>query len=302
MIAAEQRTELLAALATLRDDDREVLGARFLLDLSEAETAETLGIPRGTVKSRTSRALARLREALAATSGLDAMTDRPLAGPSTTPPWRTPCVRWRRPIDWPTAAPVAPSGATAGPDIATRVRVRLDRPASAPGPTRPWWRPSTRPVRRSLVLAIVALLALAIVAGAVGLGLPGLRFILGEPPASVLPSPTPVASATPSDRPTPPLPAITGMPARPRAAGRARRGRAADRRSGRGCRRTRGWVRPTPSWVDSGKFDQIAYVWAADEDLPETSERGVGLVLMRFAGRSDDEFYQKVIGSGTRSR
>jgi RNA polymerase sigma-70 factor (ECF subfamily) len=66
VIAAETRTELLAALGTLRDDDREVLGARFLLDLSEAETAETLGLPRGTVKSRTSRALARLREALAA--------------------------------------------------------------------------------------------------------------------------------------------------------------------------------------------------------------------------------------------
>lgn len=69
VMAAEQRTELLAALATLRDDDREVIGARFLLDLSEAETAETLGIPRGTVKSRTSRALGRLREAL----GPDAM-------------------------------------------------------------------------------------------------------------------------------------------------------------------------------------------------------------------------------------
>ncbi len=67
VIAAEARGELMAALRTLRDDDREVLGARFLLDLSEAETAETLGIPRGTVKSRTSRALARLREALAAT-------------------------------------------------------------------------------------------------------------------------------------------------------------------------------------------------------------------------------------------
>ena len=63
-MAAEQRSELLAALNTLRDDDREVLGARFLLDLSEAETADTLGIPRGTVKSRTSRALERLRVAL----------------------------------------------------------------------------------------------------------------------------------------------------------------------------------------------------------------------------------------------
>jgi len=67
VIAEETRSELLAALGTLKDDDREVLGARFLLDLSEAETAETLGVPRGTVKSRTSRALARLRDALAAT-------------------------------------------------------------------------------------------------------------------------------------------------------------------------------------------------------------------------------------------
>ena len=71
VMAAEERSELLAALATLRDDDREVLGARFLLDLSEAETAETLGLPRGTVKSRTSRALGRLREVLGADRGAD---------------------------------------------------------------------------------------------------------------------------------------------------------------------------------------------------------------------------------------
>jgi len=71
VMAAEERSELLAALATLRDDDREVLGARFLLDLSEAETSETLGLPRGTVKSRTSRALGRLREVLGADRGVD---------------------------------------------------------------------------------------------------------------------------------------------------------------------------------------------------------------------------------------
>lgn len=64
VIAAEQRFELLSALGTLRDEDREILGARFLLDLSESEAADTLGIPRGTVKSRTSRALGRLRAAL----------------------------------------------------------------------------------------------------------------------------------------------------------------------------------------------------------------------------------------------
>ena len=69
VMAAEQRAELMAALATLRDDDREVLGARFLLDLGEAETAEMLGLPRGTVKSRTSRAIGRLRVALTGGAG-----------------------------------------------------------------------------------------------------------------------------------------------------------------------------------------------------------------------------------------
>jgi RNA polymerase sigma-70 factor (ECF subfamily) len=65
VLAGETRGELLAALRELRDEEREVIGARFLLELSEAETAETLGIPAGTVKSRTSRALAHLRVALA---------------------------------------------------------------------------------------------------------------------------------------------------------------------------------------------------------------------------------------------
>ena len=68
-LASEQRAALFAAINRLRDEDREVIGARYLLDLSEAETAEALGIPRGTVKSRTSRALVRLREVLARSNG-----------------------------------------------------------------------------------------------------------------------------------------------------------------------------------------------------------------------------------------
>jgi RNA polymerase sigma factor (sigma-70 family) len=61
VIAAESRAALLGALSRLRDDDRLVLGCRYLLELSEAETAAALGVPAGTVKSRTSRALERLR-------------------------------------------------------------------------------------------------------------------------------------------------------------------------------------------------------------------------------------------------
>jgi RNA polymerase sigma factor (sigma-70 family) len=64
VLADEARRQLHAALGTLRDEEREVIGARYFLGLSEAETAETLAIPAGTVKSRTSRALDRLRATL----------------------------------------------------------------------------------------------------------------------------------------------------------------------------------------------------------------------------------------------
>ena len=65
-LAAEQGRELLAALAALGEDDRAVIGYRYFLDLSEAEMADVLGCARGTVKSRLSRAMARLRRQLAA--------------------------------------------------------------------------------------------------------------------------------------------------------------------------------------------------------------------------------------------
>jgi RNA polymerase sigma-70 factor (ECF subfamily) len=61
VLATERRTTLLEALQRLPDADREVVAYRYLLDLSEAETAAALGVPVGTVKSRLSRALTRLR-------------------------------------------------------------------------------------------------------------------------------------------------------------------------------------------------------------------------------------------------
>jgi RNA polymerase sigma-70 factor (ECF subfamily) len=56
---------LLEAVNGLPLKDREVIASRFFLDLSEAETAAFLGCAPGTVKSRTSRALDRLRQRLA---------------------------------------------------------------------------------------------------------------------------------------------------------------------------------------------------------------------------------------------
>jgi RNA polymerase sigma factor (sigma-70 family) len=64
LVSAERRTELLAALDRLGDGHRVVLACRYLLELSEEETAAALGVRRGTVKSRLARALERLRAEL----------------------------------------------------------------------------------------------------------------------------------------------------------------------------------------------------------------------------------------------
>jgi RNA polymerase sigma factor (sigma-70 family) len=64
LLDGERREELLAALNRLPEHDREALACRYFLDLSEAETAAALGIRPGTVKSRLSRALDRLRTEL----------------------------------------------------------------------------------------------------------------------------------------------------------------------------------------------------------------------------------------------
>ena len=62
VLAADEAERLHVALESLPDDARLAVGCRYLLDLSEAETAAALGVRRGTIKSRVSRALERLRE------------------------------------------------------------------------------------------------------------------------------------------------------------------------------------------------------------------------------------------------
>jgi RNA polymerase sigma-70 factor (sigma-E family) len=68
--AAEQRDELVSALATLPPRQRATVVLRYWLDLSVEETAGELGVSTGTVKSQTAKALASLRDHLDADASI----------------------------------------------------------------------------------------------------------------------------------------------------------------------------------------------------------------------------------------
>jgi RNA polymerase sigma-70 factor (sigma-E family) len=68
----DARDQMRAALACLPTEQRAVLVLRYYADLTEAEIAELLKVSPGTVKSRASRAMARLRELLHDEEAIDA--------------------------------------------------------------------------------------------------------------------------------------------------------------------------------------------------------------------------------------
>jgi RNA polymerase sigma factor (sigma-70 family) len=61
-IATENHARLALALERLSEADRLILACRWFEDMNEHEIAVVLGVRRGTVKSRLSRAMARLRD------------------------------------------------------------------------------------------------------------------------------------------------------------------------------------------------------------------------------------------------
>jgi hypothetical protein len=178
------------------------------------------------------------------------------------------------------ATVLEPAG-TAGPDLAARVRARLqaERPRRAGVP---WWR---RPIRRSVVLALAALLiAAAAVGAAIGYGLPGLRILFGPVPSPTVPAPSPSGAA--------------GAPGALLALG-------------------------TPLTLDEASdlvdFDvllppdpsigppdvvyladrRLALVWGADPALPGTAVADVGLLLIEINATLDEGMIQKIVDSGT---
>jgi RNA polymerase sigma-70 factor (sigma-E family) len=68
----DERLVQLRALAAVPTDQRAVLVLRYWEDLSIEQVADLLGVPAGTVRSQTSRGLARLRDALGVRTGDEA--------------------------------------------------------------------------------------------------------------------------------------------------------------------------------------------------------------------------------------
>lgn len=192
-------------------------------------------------------------------------------------------------IAWPTAS----SPEAGEPDLAAVVRSRVEA-LPAPGNVRQaWWRgPSAG---RALILALLALLALAALAGAMGLGLPGLRLLLGEAPAGA------PASLSPTAGPGGPEPGSLGssmqlgepIGALDPAGLAARAGFAvtlpADPAIGA----------PVSAWIDDLRGGQVTLLWPVGPGRPATSEPGVGLLLSEFEGAVNEGFFSKAIDAGT---
>ncbi len=195
-------------------------------------------------------------------------------------------------IDW-------PDGDPSSPDLATRVRIRLiERRVSTPWRSSPGWRHAS-PFQRALVLALAAALLLAALAGAAGLGLPGLRIILGEP--SALP-PAPPRTASPTATATADARAPgTSVPGAQLGLGQRMPIEEAEALLGRPIRLPAdpSLGPPDAVFVDPARANQLALVWAPRSGLPETSDPSVGLIVMSFDGTVKDGLFQKVVGEAS---
>ena len=181
-----------------------------------------------------------------------------------------------------------PSAGVPPADVATLVRQRIvasPPPGRAIGGPFGWLR--ARPIRRSLVVAIAVLLLLAAVAGAVGLGVPGIRILFGGP---TQPAPTSSASVTP--------PASLGTLGQSLGLGTTVSIAEAERLGGLDL------VLPTDPAIGppNATFlfaNRVALVWGERPGLPPDPSSGVALLISEFNGAVDAGFFTKVLDGGT---
>lgn len=182
-------------------------------------------------------------------------------------------------------------------DLAMRVRTRIVAEGIVPARV-PWWeRIALGRSRRSIVLAAVLVMAIAATAGAIGLGVPGIRILLGPAP-SVAPAPTaggPTSRPSTSVEPTAPG-ATLGLGTLVQAVDLDRlTGPAA---LGFSARRPRDAAlgAPAATYLMAGR---VSMVWAPGLGLPATETPSVGLVLTQFRGSVDPGFFGKIVNAGT---
>jgi hypothetical protein len=150
-----------------------------------------------------------------------------------------------------------------------------------------------------VALAAVAVLAIAVVAGALGLGLPGIRIVQAPSPTAPASGAAPSGSARPSASPPPsPSPTISGPPGTGMGLGDPIA--VADAASAVDIPivfpTTPGIGSPATAWSIDGR---LSFVWASSLALPATREPGVGLILAEFRGSVQPDYFQKILNADT---
>jgi hypothetical protein len=152
-----------------------------------------------------------------------------------------------------------------------------------------------RPLRRALVLALIALLVVVGIAGALGLGLPGIRILFG-PASTPTPSATapPSASASTSPSPSPVGGATLGLGHRVTLA-------VAQAAVDFAILQPRLPDLPPPDevWLDgSGQDGVVSIVWLANGG-PAAPGTNVRMLLTEFRGSVEPGLFTKVLEPGT---
>jgi hypothetical protein len=180
------------------------------------------------------------------------------------------------------AIQAAPARTAATPGIMDRIRGLLGIDGMpAPG--------GRRIARRSLVIALIALLAIAVAAAAIGIGVPGIRIILQLDPIA---SPTPTASVpgpSSSSALTSPTPGVPATPPGPEVGPIVSLDQArSDAGFGILLPATTGYTQPTEvHMIGAQPFTRVT-LWYPD-----------GTMLTEFLGEVQPDAFQKIVGGGT---